>query len=80
MKALVGILMISGAFALAGCESEEKTGTAVANADAEGHVDASASTTMANAAVATELPLADAPRGHEMVLAPGAKGKTVLIP
>jgi len=30
--------------------------------------------------VAVELPLADAPRAHEMILAPGARGKVVLIP
>ena len=30
--------------------------------------------------VGTELPLAEARRGHEMVLEPGAKGKIVLVP
>jgi NADPH2:quinone reductase len=30
--------------------------------------------------VATELPLADAPRAHKLVMEPGAKGKIVLIP
>jgi NADPH2:quinone reductase len=30
--------------------------------------------------VGTELPLADAPRAHKLVLEPGAKGKIVLIP
>ena len=30
--------------------------------------------------VSTELPLADAPRAHELILAPGARGKIVLIP
>ena len=30
--------------------------------------------------VSTELPLAEAARAHEMVLAPGAKGKIVLLP
>lgn len=30
--------------------------------------------------VGTELPLAEAPRAHELILEPGAKGKIVLIP
>lgn len=30
--------------------------------------------------VSMELPLADAPRSHELILAPGARGKIVLIP
>lgn len=30
--------------------------------------------------VSTEMPLADAPRAHELILAPGARGKIVLIP
>jgi NADPH2:quinone reductase len=30
--------------------------------------------------IAAELPLAEAARAHAMVLAPGAKGKIVLIP
>lgn len=33
-----------------------------------------------NPVVGTELPLADAARAHEMVMAPGAKGKIVLLP
>ena len=33
-----------------------------------------------NPVVAVELPLADASRAHEMVLAPGARGKIVLVP
>jgi NADPH:quinone reductase-like Zn-dependent oxidoreductase len=30
--------------------------------------------------VSTEMPLVDAPRAHEQVLAPGARGKIVLVP
>jgi NADPH2:quinone reductase len=30
--------------------------------------------------VANELPLADAPRSHQLVMEPGAKGKIVLVP
>jgi NADPH2:quinone reductase len=33
-----------------------------------------------NPVVGTELPLKDAPRAHEQVMAPGARGKIVLIP
>lgn len=33
-----------------------------------------------NPVVGTEMPLADAPRAHQQVMAPGARGKIVLIP
>jgi NADPH2:quinone reductase len=33
-----------------------------------------------NPIIARELPLAEAPRAHEAVLAPGARGKIVLVP
>jgi hypothetical protein len=30
--------------------------------------------------VSVELPLADAPRAHTLILEPGARGKIVLVP
>ena len=60
MKSSIGILTLAGALALLGCGRHEANVVAPPpGADADGHVEPTASTTQTNAAVAAELPLAD---------------------